>query len=232
MSALPVFPIAGVAAIDHTKLPELYLKARAAMSECHRIDELKSIRDKHSAIAHYAEQAKDKSLLWFAKRIQLRAFERIGEILREFPDYDERKRLAAQHGISIVVANRAYDASHIPARVRSQMIESTPPPSSIRMAESGRGYIPKSSTGGFRRYKDREDRVKSPPEKLADELAGFVKAIYDDVCGYCHDGCGGHYTFAQLAKAVAREDADQYRSILMPLMAALGEFKQNLPRGA
>ncbi len=79
-------------------LPALYVKACGALAVCAELDEIKDISDKHKALAVYAEQAKDQTLLDYAKRIQLRAFERIGEILINVKDKKARQELAKQFG--------------------------------------------------------------------------------------------------------------------------------------
>lgn len=229
---IPASELAVGLRIDSTKLPELYVKAVEALQALHRLDEIKEIGNKHSAIAHYAQQAKDKSLMWYAKRVQLRAFERIGEILLEFEDRDERRKVAEQHGVSSVIASRAYDAAHIPKRVRDTLIESTPTPSQARMAESGRGYMPKQYTAGFSRYKQREDTVKVPPDVRARDFATICKEFAEEIAEVCKDAVGGTYTVTQIARAADAEEADLYRSIVMPIMATLGVFKMGLPKGS
>jgi hypothetical protein len=219
--------------IDKTELPARYKAARKALQECSRLDELKDISDKHAAIAHYAKQIKDDSLLYYAERIKLRAFERIGELLKEIPGYDDRKAVAKQNGIDVNTANRAFDAAHMPKRVYDKMIEQTPPPSRSRLADTGRGYIPKSThwktREGFRRYLEREERVKHTPNKRAEELAEYLKSVTTDLSDFLSDGCGGKFTMAQIARSVDPADIGYYIGKLYPLLHMLEEFKDNLP---
>lgn len=81
MNALTKLP-SGLPSVANAKLPAVYESARTALAECSRVDECKDWADKAEALASYAKQAGDDSLRKTADRIQARAIQRCGELLK------------------------------------------------------------------------------------------------------------------------------------------------------
>jgi len=64
-------------------LPAIYEKAKVSLADCVKIDECKDWADKAEALASYAKQANDTALRNMADRIQARAIQRCGVLLKQ-----------------------------------------------------------------------------------------------------------------------------------------------------
>lgn len=119
--------------------PVLYLHAKTALAECAKIDEVKDWADKAAALKAYAAQRDDEELLTAAKKIQLRANRRMGQLLKEIepgkpgpqPElragggpYLNRTEAAAEAGLSPRKAKQAMQVASVPEDEFEEMAES------------------------------------------------------------------------------------------------------------
>ncbi|MBS0366715.1 MAG: hypothetical protein JSR67_12920 [Proteobacteria bacterium] len=132
-------------------LPATYEAAQKALSECSRVDEVKDWADKAAALASYAKQAKDHSLLTLAQRIQARAVRRCGELLEQVPKANganqnirdgavpkvTRESAATDAGLSERQRKTALRVANVPSEDFERQIESANPPTVTELAQRG-----------------------------------------------------------------------------------------------
>jgi hypothetical protein len=142
------------------KLPVSYEQARAVLSSCARVDECKEWADKAAALASYARQADDKTLLKYAVRIQSRAIKRAGQLLKQYDGRGgDRTKTAGSDGSALPPSQRqaAADAdmserqqltavrvASIPDELFDAQVESDNPPTVTDLAEQGKKSAPKA----------------------------------------------------------------------------------------
>ena len=121
------------------------------MENCYAVDECKSWADKASAIASYARQVGDKSLLDFAQRIKGRALRQIGKLLKEIGTGKagrplenregarpiSRTAIATEAGLSDHQRKDALRVASIPPAEFDALIESPTPPTTTKLAAIG-----------------------------------------------------------------------------------------------
>jgi DNA-binding IscR family transcriptional regulator len=66
-------------------LPEYYSRVVAILEDCDRLDECRAYVGKADMIKVYAKQARDKQMIALSRRINARAWRRLGELLRKLP---------------------------------------------------------------------------------------------------------------------------------------------------
>jgi hypothetical protein len=215
--------------MEHMDLPEKYKAAKAALLECWRVDEIKDISDKHTAIAVYAKQAKDKALLYYAERIKLRAYARIGELLNEIQDHKERGAHAKKNGIYAQNIKLSCEIANVPPKVRDKLIDATPPPNLTKLASYGNGYTPAPQTGFQREYLPRESQHIRTAKQCAEVFYNTMCDLEHELRSAQRNPAGDDHSFAQMAKAVPASKAHYYEEAVVDLMKILREFLDNLP---
>jgi hypothetical protein len=147
MSTLPT----NLPSIADARLPATYESARAALETCARIDECAEWANRAEAMASYAKQAGDDSLRKMADRIQARAIQRCGALLREIqpqpgkrtdlePDMGAPTRFDAARaaGLSRGQMVTALRVAAIPTDEFERLVESDAPPTVTALAERGK----------------------------------------------------------------------------------------------
>lgn len=144
--------IASLPAISTARLPATYEAARQALANCQDIDECQEWADKAAALASYAKQAEDETLMKMATRIKARATRRAGELLMQIePDKGGRpSETGAGTHTSFTRADAARDAgmskhqqvqatriASVPAADFERQVESPKPPTLTQLAAQG-----------------------------------------------------------------------------------------------
>jgi hypothetical protein len=131
------------------RMPQVYENAVVAIKECDRVDECKTWADKMEALASYARQALDDTLLKLATRIQAR----VGELLKEIEPskggrpaketyrgapISSRSQAARDAGLSTDQKNAALRVASIPPAEFEAAVESDKPPTVTELAQTVR----------------------------------------------------------------------------------------------
>jgi hypothetical protein len=170
------------------KLPDVYTSAQKALSECYQIDECKGWSDKAIALASYARQANDTTLLRLARSIQKRAVRRQGELLREIePAHGTRtdlqphigahtrSRVARDAGLSKHQKDTALSMAAVPEAAFSEALETRPDQTAAELAAEGVQHRGNRDEGEVQQPQRRVDGLHRPASPalraLAQELA-------------------------------------------------------------
>ena len=136
---------------SQARLPQTYEAAREALAQCQNIDECKDWADKAAALASYAKQAEDETLMRMAARIKARATRRAGELLAQIQPgqgardgkREEGDRLpfrsdaARDAGMSEHQQKQAVRIAAVPVEDFERQVESAKPPTLTQLAAQG-----------------------------------------------------------------------------------------------
>jgi hypothetical protein len=136
--------------IPDARLPQAYMAAQNALAECQQIDECKEWADKAAALASYAKQSQDESLMKMAQRIKARAVRRAGELARQVmqpvgrpSDNFEgnhnisRAEVKDQSGFSDHQLTQATRIAAIPQQDFEAQVDGDTPPTLSALAQQG-----------------------------------------------------------------------------------------------
>jgi hypothetical protein len=141
------------AAVSRAALPVVYERAKRSLAKCERLDECTDWADKAAALASYAKQAEDETLLNHALRIQTRAYDRAGELLKLIepqqggdrkskrpaaaPLKTKRQQAATDAGLSSRQAKTAIRVNNVERDSFEKQVESDKPPTVAVLAKQG-----------------------------------------------------------------------------------------------
>lgn len=156
--ATPIIIPDNLPSVANAKLPASYEEAKEYLTRCERIDECVEWSDKALALASYARQAEDQTLVNKAVRIQARAIRRAGELLKVFDGRKDNARkqsdgadtlmptqreIAEDAGMSKRQQTTAVRVSNVPKAEFEETVESESPPTVTALAERGKKLQPK-----------------------------------------------------------------------------------------
>jgi hypothetical protein len=169
-----------LALLDHNALPTVataplpatYEAAKRALEECVALDECKMWANRAEALASYARQANDHALLKMSMRIQDRATDRCGELLRQIPAaYGVRTDLqpstaagtrfavAKEAGLSRRQTVTALQVNNVPRDQFEKLVESDNPPTVTALAALGT----KHQDPGYLKGREPDDFAAATP---------------------------------------------------------------------
>ncbi len=148
---------ANLPSVVNAKLPAAYERARESLATCERIDECKAWADKAEALASYAKQAGDDTLRRTADKIQARAIQRCGELLKAIQRPAQggrpkengtgagtvsRREAARDAGLSKRQQVTATRVANVPEAEFKRLVETDRPATVTALAERGKRVAP------------------------------------------------------------------------------------------
>lgn len=138
--------------------PANYERAKQALMTCSKLDECHQWGDKAKALASYAKQSHDETLLKTAARIKARAIRRCGELLKlyesgggrpsktgvvDHTSFPSQKQAGTEAGLSKHQQVTAIRVANVSEEEFEQAVESEDPPTVNELAERGKKSQPK-----------------------------------------------------------------------------------------
>lgn len=197
--------------IPSAPLPINYEAAKKALAECVSVDEVKEWQDRAAAIASYARQIKDGSLQDLARRVQLRALRRLGELIGDdWRLWDAAKR----NGLTKGRVRAAKKVASIPIEEFEKTIEKPMVPSVTWFADS---LINQRTTDHQWRVEDISDHYR--------RMRNLLSYIETAMQGFEQDG------WRERMVSLKINEAPKLRERLVRVTEWLDEYEQRLPKG-
>lgn len=177
------------------RYPANYEAARASLATCTKLDECKQWADKAEALASYAKQAQDVELRRMADRIQMRAIDRMGELLKAITEGHagrpaiaststngklggplppiSRAQAARDAHISRDQKRTALRVASVPRATFEALVESENPPTVTAMAKLGTRAAPKPLVD-LKGRDPREFALATRAQGIVEELVRYV----------------------------------------------------------
>lgn len=195
--------------LDHSTLPTVaasqmvrYEAMVNAIAECHRVDEVKDIRDKAMALEAYARQAKNTEAERRAADVRIRAEIRTGELLKELArseggrptknasndatSYKEPSEYAAtleSVGLSRQAANRYQQLANVPKeQIERHLADPVRKPTTNGILRESRQEQQKPidpqalRIWGICRDMERHDDLNASPSRVFNEMTETMQA--------------------------------------------------------
>jgi hypothetical protein len=192
-------------------LPQFYTTAVHALANCEKLDEAERFIGVADMIGSYANQAKDQRMLILSRRINARAWRRLGELLLQFPQTCQRKTggpkgrrtVALEMGLSLGTIQKAIRIGRIPLDLFEDAVESEESASGHQLVLMDRG-----------KELDRRDRVNSR-HSLKSRAAKELKKI---------SAFSRNHAPANLAKCLTATHAEELVAIIEDIRDWLAEI--------
>jgi hypothetical protein len=145
-----------------------------------RVDECKEWRDRAAAIASYAAQKRDRSLLEAAQRIRTRAEHRCGELIEETRKASRRpiREVAKAAGLTASETTRARALTKVKRDTFESHVERSPPTPITRLVKMGQSPTGADMSAPIWRFVER--LRKHVVEFPVDEVIASVRALNKD----------------------------------------------------
>ena len=205
--------------VAHAQLPQAYEAAKQALLECSRIDQCKDWADKAIALASYARQSDDDTLMNHARRIQARAVRRCGELMEEFDARGDHRRIplgvdsspskrevAAGAGLSKKQQERAVQVANVPQSEFDAAVDGESPPTVTELANKGK--TPRDVVGD------------TPPESFS-AATGLIGAV-----GRLNEFCQSHSP-EHVSKGIKPFEAERVRQQMSEVREWWDAFSQH-----